>query len=236
MAIARYFAMTGAEIRGSDTLPPAIAWMACHFSPYAACLSNLPRSLPEGALLMVNDRTPIHGHDGERIAGQLREAVEAFGCAGVVLDFQRPGEPETAALAGTLVRDLPCPTAVSDMYAAGLACPVFLSPVPPDTRLSRHLAPWQGREIWLDVTLEGMDLTLTEAGASAAALPWGEVPSEGFRDSSLHCRYRAALGEAQARFSLWRTREDLEDLLREAEGQGVTQAIGLYQELSPLLR
>ena len=32
--------------------------------------------MPPGALLTLNDRTPIHGHDPDRIAGQLAEAEE----------------------------------------------------------------------------------------------------------------------------------------------------------------
>ena len=46
MAIRPFLAMTAAEIRGTETLPPKTAWMACHFSPYSTGLSNLPKDLP----------------------------------------------------------------------------------------------------------------------------------------------------------------------------------------------
>lgn len=231
MAIRRYFAMTAAEIRGNPLLPPGTAWMACHFSPYGTGLSNLPRDLPPDSLLILNDRTPIHGHDPERIAGQLAELLEALDCRGLLLDFQRPGVEETAALAGHLVKTLPCPVAVSDLYARELNCPVFLSPVPADMALGDYLAPWQGREVWLDLALDGEVITLTEEGAAAAPQLPGTVLEGGLREETLHCHYQIALSDSAANFSLWRTAEDLERLLAEAEELGVTTAVGLYQEL-----
>ena len=231
MAIGRYFAMTAAEIRGCSALPAGIAWMACHFSPYGTGLSNLPQELPEGSLLILNDRTPIHGHDPRRIAEQLAGTIEANHCCALLLDFQRPEQPETAALAQVLAEALPCPVAVSEQYAEGLACPVFLPPVPPDARLAAYLSPWEGREVWLEMALAGEVITLTEDGAASSPLPFREAPEEGFPEPVLHCHYRAQTSETQARFSLWRTKEDLEALLREAEALGVKCAVGLYQEL-----
>ena len=231
MAIPRYFAMTAAEIRGCDERPSGVAWMACHFSPYGTGLSNLPRELPDGSMLILNDRTPIHGHDPKRIAEQLSEAVDNNGFCGVLLDFQRPDAPETSALAQVLVKTLPCPVAVSELYAEGLTCPVFLPPVPPDVRPGAYLSPWEGREVWLEMALEGEVITLTKDGAAGAPLPFREAPGEGFAEARLHCHYQMQVSETQARFSLWRTKADLEDLLREAEELGVKQAVGLYQEL-----
>lgn len=231
MAIRRYFAMTAAEIRSNSLLPPGTAWMACHFSPYSTGLSNLPRDLPPDSLLILNDRTPIHGHDPERITGQLAELLEALDCRRLLLDFQRPGVEETAALAGHLVQALPCPVAVSDLYAQELGCPVFLSPVPADMALGDYLAPWQEREVWLDLALDGEIITLTEEGAAAAPLPPGTVLEGGYREETLHCHYQITLSDSAAKFSLWRTAEDLEALLAEAENLGVTTAVGLYQEL-----
>ena len=60
MAIAPFLAMTAAEMQNSSQLPPKIAWMACHFSPYGLGLSNLPKELPSDSLLMVDDITPPH--------------------------------------------------------------------------------------------------------------------------------------------------------------------------------
>ena len=215
MAIRPFLAMTAAEIRGTETLPPKTAWMACHFSPYSTGLSNLPKALPPGSMVILDDITPIHGHDSETIAAQLRPRLDALKCSGVLLDFQRPGYEEAELLARRLSEALPCPVGVSALYGRGLTCPVFLPPVPPDVNLADYLAPWQGREIWLELALDGETITLTPAGATTAPLPHYQIHTDA--DS--------------ARFTLFRTPEDLDALLTEGEALGVTRAVGLYQEL-----
>ena len=231
MAIRPFLAMTAAEIQNSSALPPRTAWMACHFSPYGTGLSNLPASLPPDSLLILNDRTPIHGHDPERIAAQLAECIGSLGCHGLLLDFQRPGCRETEELVRHLLATLPCPVGVTEHYAAGIDCPVFLSPVPPSTPLADHLAPWQHREVWLELALDGEAITLTEQGARTEPLPFPGIQGPGFSEDRLHCHYRIQLTEDAATFTLWRTREDLNALLEEAEQLGITACAGLYQEL-----
>lgn len=235
MAIARYFAMTAAEILKNPAPVSKIAWMACHFSPYSDGLSNLPDTLPADAVLILNDRTPIHGHDPERVACQLEERLKSLGCRGLLLDFERPGEKETAALTRFLAESLPCPVVVSGQYGEKLDCPVFLPPAPLSAALEDYLAPWQGREMWLEMALDGETVLLTEKGAAAEPQPFPELLEEGLREENLHCHYRVAVSSAEARFTLWRTREDLEGLLEEAETLGVTTAVGLYQEFGETL-
>lgn len=234
MAIRPFLAMTAAEIREKTAFSQQIAWMACHFSPYRTGLSNLPRNLPSGSLLIVNDITPIHGHDPEEIASQLQECITALQCWGVLLDFQRPGNKETTSLVNFLTGALPCPVAVSDFYAGNLDCPVFLPPVPPSVPLGEHLGPWNGREIWLELALNGEVISLTEKGTTVTSLPLDEAFENGFGDETLHCHYKIAVSEDNASFTLWRTQEDLVQLLSEAENLGVTAAVGLYQELHAL--
>jgi len=118
---------------------------------------------------------------------------------------------------------------VSECYAEGLSCPVFLPPVPLDMPLKTYLAPWAGREIWLEAALDGVVLTLTEAGCTAA--PFFDFPEDGHSDARLHCHYTVEPGPDSAVFRLWRTRSDLDALLADAQVQGVTRAIGLWQEL-----
>ena len=98
MALPLYLAMTAAEIRENPFLPGNTAYMACHFSPYGTGLSNLPRDLPPESLLILNDRTPIRGHDPQQIRDQLAQAMAQFQCLGLLLDFQRAGNDETRAL------------------------------------------------------------------------------------------------------------------------------------------
>lgn len=231
MAIRPFLAMTAAEIRGTEALPPKTAWMACHFSPYSTGLSNLPKILPPGSMVILDDITPIHGHDAEAIAAQLRPRLEGLECSGVLLDFQRPGYAEAGLLAGRLSEALPCPVGVSALYGRELSCPVFLPPVPPDVILADYLAPWQGREIWLELALGVEAITLTPAGATASPLPPTVQFTGGHGDERLHCHYQIHTDADSARFTLFRTPEDLDALLTEGEALGATRAVGLYQEL-----
>ena len=225
MALPLYLALTAAEMAG-NSIPPQSAYMACHFSPCGKGLSNLPPSLPPGAMLILDDSTPMAGHDPELILKQLSIQVERLHCESILLDFQRPDVNAQRELAKLTAGALPCPVGVSELYAGGLPCPVFLPPVPPDKPPVEHLKPWQGREIWLEAALEGITLTLTEGGCSTTLL--SNFPEDGQQDRKLHCHYTV---EAPATFHIWRNRDDLDALLAEAKNAGVTRAIGLWQEL-----
>lgn len=231
MAIQPFLAMTAAEIRNFSPLPEKIGWMACHFSPYSLGLSNRPKRLPADSLLIVNDVTPIHGHEPGIVAAQLLEILEESHCCGVLLDFQRPNNPEALQMADFLFKDLPCPVAVSDLYAGSLSCPVFLSCLPHHVPLREHIAPWQGREIWLELAMNAEEILLTASGAAVTSLPY-VFEEKGHVDKQLHCHYRIELPDDSARFTLWRTVGDVDALLEEAEALGITVAVGLYQELS----
>ena len=152
MAFPQYLAMTGAEYANAPVHPPHLGWMALHFSAYGTGLSNFPPTLPENAMLLVNDRTPISGHDPHLISQQLQQITQEQNCACVLLDFQRPGCLETQAVVEAVLHTLSCPVGVSEHYANGVSSPVFLPPVPLRTPISEHLAPWKDREIWLDLS------------------------------------------------------------------------------------
>lgn len=233
MALPLYLALTAAEFDGCSPLPEKLAWMACHFSPYGTGLSNCPANLPEGAMLILNDRTPIHGHDPELVLGQLTDLITQQKCGCVLLDFQRPGVAETEAMIQHLISSLPCPTAVSDLYAKKLDCAVFLPPVPLDVALWEYIAPWQGREIWLDIAPTALKISLTSEGVTY--FPTGPIASAKncHKDDNLHCHYYIRT-EENADFTLWRTSEDIKSLLTKAEEMGVTHAVGLYQELGTI--
>ena len=232
MALPLYLAMTAAEMGGNNSLPASFAYMACHFSSYGTGLSNIPTSLPEGSLLILNDRTPIHGHDPGLIASQLDEMINSWNISALLLDFQRPGCEESAQLAKQLADTLPCPVGISEIYGTELDCPILLSPASLHTPLEIYLRPWQGRDIWLEAALDGTEILLTEAGASITPLPCCNPGPPIHRDSKLHCHYSIETEPTQARFTLCRTQEDLKALLEEAEALGVRKAVGLWQELS----
>ena len=230
MPIARYLGMTGAEMAGNAVFPDYAAWRACHFSSSGKGVSNLPKWLPAGSLLILDDSTPIQDHDPERIAAELGSCMERLQCAGLLLDFQRPGEEQARTLTEYLCQALPFPVVVSDSYADGLDCGVFVSPVPPDDSMDMWLSRWSGREIWLDTTMEGLEIVLTEKGAKNVPLPVWNCPEGGLEDTRLHCHYQITLGSDSAVFTLWRTMEDIAAQLEEAEQLGVAAAVGLYQE------
>ena len=232
MALPLYLAMTAAEMAAISHFPPHTGYMACHFSPYGTGLCNLPKDIPPGGMLILNDRIPWHDHDGALILRQLEEQVSIHGCSCVLLDFQRPGCEEVKALAQSAISALPCPVAVSECYGDTLSCPVFLPPVPLDMPIKEYLQPWKEREIWLESALDAVQITLTESGSRAISLPYSGEPDTGHRERILHCRYRTEVTEDRAQFTLHRTRSDLDALLEEAEGCGVTRAVGLWQELS----
>jgi len=161
MAIPVYLAMTASEIGNCSTLPGKICWMACHFSPFGKGISNIPRELPGGSILILDDSYPPQGHCPEEIAQQLGAMAGLFPCHGVILDFQRPGCPETARIASRLAQALPCPVAVSALYAGETQGAVLVPPVPLRVPLHKHLAGWSGREIWLELAMDSEEVKLT---------------------------------------------------------------------------
>lgn len=223
-----FLAMTAAEFQTNSEISSQIAWMACHFSPYGTGLSNCPQALPPGSMLILNDRTPVCGHSPQVITKQLASMVEALGCSRVLLDFQRPGEPETAAIANAIVSALACPVGVSAAYAKELDCPVLLPPLPLHKPLADHIAPWEGRAIWLEAALDTAVYTVTQAGCKIeSGHDSGDYPHI---DAGLHCRYRIDMAGDAITFTLHRNWEDLQALM--AESENIQCFVGLYQELA----
>lgn len=229
MAIVPYLAMTAAEMQNTPSLPEKCGWMACHFSPYGTGLSNIPRTLPDGSLLILNDRTPIQGHDPERIAAQLKDAISRLHCCGLLLDFQQEQE-ELRALTEYLADALPCPVAAPERYAADNSC-VFLPPVPLDTPIRDYLSSWQRKTVWLDTAMNAACITVTENGSTYRPLRLLPPQEKAFTDEILHCHYTISQTDTEIRFHLYRTEEDLLGLLAEAKELGIENAVGLYQEL-----
>lgn len=230
MAIPLYLAMTAAETRGAS-MPENMAYMACHFASYGLGLSNIPTELPPGAMLILNDRIPLWEHDPLLVAKQLADTVAACSCGSVLLDFQRSDTPGATAVAKAVSETLVCPVGVSEHYAGDLNAPVFLSAPPPDMSLPRHIAPWKGREIWLEAALETIEISVTQDGASVTPLPFQSLSEPYHRDKKCCCSYHTKISEDRAVFTLSRTLEDLQQLLCEAKKLGITRAVGLYQQL-----
>ncbi len=224
-----YLAMTASEFANNPAQACPVAWMACHFSPYGAGLSNLPGTLHQGSMLIFNDRTPILGHDPSLVAEQLAETAEKLQCSRILLDFQRPGEPVQAVMEAVL-QTVPCPVGISEPYAGNYSCPVFLPPLPLTKTLEEHIAPWQGRELWLEVAMNAQSITVTENGSHTAPAPPPEAPLP-FVDTALRCHYSLQLSDREALFTLHRTEKDMQQLIM---SEAIACCIGLYQELKAI--
>ena len=229
MGIPLYLAMTAAELHCCTAPPTHIAWLSCLFSPYGTGLSNLPKQLPPNSLLILSDRTPVCGHDPKLIKTQLQETIDRLCCRGVLLDFERPPQEESKSIAKELVA-LPCPVAVSAAYADALNCPVFLPSIPPHIPPGDYLSPWSGRDIWLEAATGTAIINITEKGFTSQTIYAGIDSCGKFHDTDLFCHYDITVTDS-ARFTLTRTVQDMYTLLEHAEAYGVTNAIGLYQEL-----
>lgn len=230
MAIPLYLAATAAEFPSCVSRCDHLAWMACHFSPYGTGLTNLPKQLPQDSLLILNDRTPVCGHDPKLICRTLLQITEQFHCRGILLDLQRKENPVAAAIAAEAAR-LPCPVAVSEYYAKDLSCAVFLCSSPLHKPLPEHIAPWKGREIWLEAALGCCEITVTEKGSVFKTTQLPAREKYPFYDEMLQCSYRTEINDAGILFSLHRGRKELDAQLEEAANLGIALAVGLHQEL-----
>lgn len=235
MVLPLYLALTAAEISHIATLPKLCAYMACHFSPYTEGISNVPEALPFGSVLILNDRMPCDHHSPDLVAGQLAAAVRRLGCESVLLDFEQPPEEASLAMVRTILQALPYPVAVTESFAQDFSCPVFLSPAPLHKPLEPHLAPWKGREIWLEAALCQEQITVTKSGSNFCPIFPIQHLDGGFYDPKLHCNYHTAVADDCLSFTLFDTPGTLRDKLELAARLGVTRAVGLHQELGTFL-
>ncbi len=227
MPFAFFLAQTAAEIGLPMPTNTKKAWMACHFSPYNAGLSNLPSVLESGSMVILNDLMPVADHDPERIAQQLLDVVQKHQCSRVLLDLQRPGHSRTATIAKAITEALPCPVGVSECYANGSAYPVFLPPLPLHMALDAYLAPWEGRPVWLEVMPEQAQYIITKEGCRRdSSTGAGQLP---FFDEITCCHYGAEVTDDAIRFTLSRGQAELERLWQMGN---IDCFVGLYQEFA----
>ena len=193
------------------------AWLVCPFVPGF----RLPEP-PRDGILVFTDSSPYAGQSPEDILQGKASLLECS--SGLVLDFQRPASGETRRFAEALRSALPCPVACPPEYAE--AGPVFLPPLAPHIPPDAQLAPWRGRDIWLDLSPCPEKLILTKAGCREEP---GSIPqAPGYADDGLLCHYCIDISApTQVQFTLWRTREDLQSLAKRA---GIAHCLALRQE------
>ena len=230
MEIPLFLAMTAAEFLQAAELPAHPAWMACHFSPYGTGLSNVPRVLPKGAMLMLNDRTPICGHDPELVAKTLCDAAKRSQCECVVLDFQRQDENALWDVISAVLALADCPVGVSALYAGDFDCPVLLPPIPPQLSPADAVAPWKGRELWLEVTGEGTEIKVTSDGSRYTPLLHYCPGDTAHFEPELYCHYEITVENESVLFQLGRTEDDQRSLINAVKELGLSRTLGLWQE------
>ena len=231
MALPLYLAMTGAEMSSISQIPPRFAYMACHFSSSSQGLSNLPASLPEKSVLILNDNSPCQGHSPGLIADQLQDVVDAFCCESLLLDFQRPSCPESEQIIEAILSSMSVPVVISPGHGKDFHGPVFLPPCPLHVPLENYLKPWSTREIWLEAALCQEDVVVTGNGTNFVPHFPPQGLDEGFFDESLRCNYRIKTGRESVTFTLFDTAGSLNQKLSHAQNLGVHRAVGLWQEL-----
>ena len=232
MEIPLYLALTAAEFQAANVFPNPLAWMACHFSSYGTGLSNVPNTLPPGSMLMLNDRTPIGGHDPQLVAQTLCKAAKELKCDRILLDFQRPEYPEIPEVIEAVLKQADCPVGVSSLYADGFDCAVLIPPIAPHTLPKDALTPWKDRELWLELSNTETEIKVTKDGSQYTPLPRDPQEPKDHQEPELFCHYRILVEDDQVLFQLGRTKEDQEALLAAVQELGVSCAVGLWQETS----
>ena len=224
MALPVYLALTGAEFRLLPRKPAHLAWMGVSFAENGT-LGGFPEVFPPGGILTVNDAAPLPEKCPPEATIALQQWVERFRPSAVLMDMQRSGAAPEVLKA--LSEGLPCPVAVSAPYAHVLSGPVLLPPVPLYRDPEKFLAPWAGREIWLEISPLGQMVRLTKTGREIRFAPVAPAQAEFPGPCS---RYSIRKGSDSIEFRFWRTKEDTVALFSAAESHGVTKLFGLYSE------
>lgn len=222
-----FLAQAGQEMAKSP--PDRFAYMALHFSAYSKGLSNAPTQLPQGSILLLDDSMEPADHDPQVITDQLKDLTNRFSPKAVLLDFQRPKTKELENVATCILQALPCPVGITEAYAKDFGCPVFLSPPPANKALANYIDPWKKQGIYLEIAPDCIAFTVTEKGSTPAQIPI--VQNLPLEDNRLHCHYNVEVFSDKAVFTICRYKEDLAQLVQEAEQLGVLACVGLYGEL-----
>ena len=230
MVLPLYLAISPVEIRHCSKIPLHPAWLGCHFSAHTPGLSDISQGVPQGGMLIVDDRISFTNHDPDRIVEELTEAADRLDPDSILLDFERPSTPAARELASRLADALPCPVGSPPGYRD--QGPVFPPPCPLHVPLEDYLEPWKGREIWLDAAVQREIITVTSQGTTYT--PAEKLPASGYLDPLLLCRYTAQQAAGRVTFTLFDTSQTLSQKLELAGALGVTRAIGLYQEIHSL--
>lgn len=226
MKIPFYLAMTAEEFLPTARLPAHLAYLGTHFSENGSGLVGLPDKVPEGSILIIDDRTPFQDHDLKMILRQIRETYENNRCTGILLDFQKPYSENLRRVTEAVLHDFPGHTAVTKEYFSDSA--ILFLPLLPGDDIAASLSPFAGRNIWLDLSPSPISCLIASGcyiseNKKSAACP--------LQDTALNCHYGTALRQDGIQFTLQRTIDDCSSLLEKAAALGVSAGFALYQEI-----
>lgn len=240
MSIPLYLAMTAADFSTAQAMPPRIAWMAMHFSVSGLGLSSRPRRLPPGSLILLDDQTPWNDHSLEAVCQETTDVLLRTGAAGLLLDFERPPTEETACLAQCLTQccqEAGCPIGMPpDYLGSSNEAAVFLPPLPCHCTPEQALAPYHGREIWLEAAAGGCQVTLGPDRPAIFPADPRHLAAESqhfipLTDPHLCCRYFSYPTGGGLQLALYDTEETLAEKLDRCQALGVTLAVGIWRQL-----
>lgn len=234
MSIPFFLAISAQEFPFLSPPPRKVAWMSVHFSSSGPGLSNLPHGLPEGSLIILDDQMPWSGHSIEAVCRDLVGAMLENKARGLLLDFERPSNQDTALLTSALsqcCREIGVQLGAPESYAADPDTAIFLSPLPCQTPLERLYR--SGRRLWLDVSPAAFLLHIGPQGATGqvtdqTSFPDGSHPV--FTDPELRCLYRSRPNADGVDVLLYHTPQSIREMLEMVDTDAVSLALGLYRE------
>jgi len=229
MDLSIYLAFTGVEAEAVNSHRAKTAWFGCRLSPYGAGIISTSSAVKSCDMLILTDETPIAEHDPQQVAAELVHMANSLGCEKLLIDFQRQPTVYSSAIIKEVLRRSPVPTGVSDLHAKELLCPVFLSAPPLWDSLEDHIAPWKGREIWLEAATDAACVTVSKSGS--AYRQSDPIEDHPHFDSATCTAYAFNMDKGTAYFHLRRGKSELMKLLDKATDCSIQTVIGLYQQL-----
>ena len=230
MAIQTILAMTAEEIPNAPSGFSGGCIFGCHYSSTSQTLVGLPSSLPHGWGLILDDENPITAPDISGLVQQLSRLEPAY----IVLDFQRPATPDVLRLAEKIAA-LPCPVSMPPEYGKNLCCSLFLPPIPPHISPEEYLRPWLHRDVWLELALDAVQISVTAEGSQMQSFPHAVATDKAHVDSMLHCHYKISHLHDTLQFYCYRTKDDIRQLLRSPLPANVKYGVGFFQELHTII-
>lgn len=223
MGIGPYHLMSPGEIHKFSPSAPVAVLLCC--APFSPGLLIGPSRLPKGSVAVFTDRVTPTFHQSGRIAGELKALMKTLHSPALILDWTG----ELSPWLEELLKQLCGVQLVLPPHLAGKEDSAVLVPSVVEKSLEDLLAPWNGRQIWLDMVSSAAQLTLTRNGCEV--VPWQASIREGdLYDETLCCQYRVETAQEEARFYLYETQQTRMKKLEKARSLGVAGAIGLWKD------